>query len=243
MKLRVPLGMKSNLARQFVHVSKIQNGIRSEVRAREIYSRRSRGRYRTNGGLETVSVRSVPGVLVSRKSPEPIRAIIVKSNFSGSNFHLGSPGFPKLIPVPSERGEKIREQGGPVVVVPVFHPRPLHPRGHIASLSCSPRFTSLFLSLSLSRWFPSARRRPTRLVLLSQPLFSNSFAVSVALADLRWVRRCLKSSGRQADLRYATAPVWAPVRARALAQARGRTRSTVARSHSPAHAEQGPPTR
>lgn len=101
-------------------------------------------------GLETVSVRSVPGVLVSRKSPEPIRAIIVKSNFSGSNFHLGSPGFPKLIPAPSERGEKIREQGGPVVVVPVFHPRPLHPRGHIASLFRSPRFASLSRRRSVS---------------------------------------------------------------------------------------------
>lgn len=149
MKLCVPLRMKSNLARLFVRVSKIQNGMRSGIRAREIYSRCNRGRYGTNGDLETVSVRSVPGVLVSRKSPEPIRTIIVKSNFSGSNFHLGSPGFPKLIPAPSERGEKIREQGGPVVVVPVFHPRPLHPRGHIASLSRSLRFTYLFLSLYL----------------------------------------------------------------------------------------------
>lgn len=141
---------------------------------------------------------------------QPIRAIIVKSNFSGSNFHLCRLPASRI----SSRGEKFvnkapagrrRRRRRVVPYTPVTSPRSrlvlsrsfsLLPARLVSFFVCS-----LFFSPLLLFFFPS---------------LSLSFSVSlcVVLSSLQHVHRCLKSSGRQADLRYATARVWARARAR-----------------------------
>lgn len=122
---------------------------------------------------------------------------------------LPAAGFTNLIP-----RQKIREQGArrsSSSSSSSFHTHPLHPRGHVsfylAPSHSFPLDSSLF-SFAASFFLPS--------FFFSFPSLSLSFSVSlcVVLSSLQHVHRCLKSSGRQADLRYATARVWARARAR-----------------------------
>ena len=109
-----------------------------------------------------------------------------------------------------------------VDVVPAFRTHPLHPRGHV----------SFYLSLPLF----SATLHASPLLLVRSLLFfrsffslslslSLSFLLCLVLSGLQHVHRCLKSSGRQADLRYATARVWALARSPREREERRRTGS------------------
>lgn len=136
---------------------------------------------------------------------------------------LPAAGFTNLIP-----RRKIREQGArrsSSSSSSSFHTHPLHPRGHVsfylAPSRSFPLDSSLF-SFAASFFLPS---------FFSFPSLSLSFSVSlcVVLSSLQHVHRCLKSSGRQADLRYATARVWARARARALSKRGNRERADEGR--------------
>lgn len=142
-----------------------------------------------------------PGVLVSWKSLKLIRPIIVKSNFSGSNFHL-SYRLPETHPAAVER-RKIREQGG--------------------------RSSSLYQSSIHTRYIPAVTSLPfssslpglsALLVPLWQSLFSTlflrlsrTFGVSGALVGA-WKSPVGRQTCDMLPLRCGRARVHSPNRAR-----------------------------